>query len=87
MGVVDRWSGDESESADSVEVECSGAEFGPADGVDESAPGDLGLVCFDLGDFAFGSGSLAVSVTELGCRSGGSRSRFLKSFIFHIRPA
>ena len=73
MGVVDRRSGDESESADSVEVECSGAEFGPADGVDEPAPWDFGLAGFDLCDFAFSAGSLAVAVTELRCRSGGPR--------------
>ena len=72
-GVVGCLSGDESESADAVEVEGSGAEFGPADGVDEPALWDLGLAGFDLCDFAFSAGSLAVAVTELRCRSRSSR--------------
>ena len=46
----------------------------PRDGVGEPAPGDLGLACFDLGDFAFSSGSFAVAVPELRCRSGSSGS-------------
>ena len=65
---------DEAESADPVEVERSGAELDPTNGVGEPAPGDLGLAGFDLGDFAFGSGSFAVAVPELRCRPGSTGS-------------